>query len=82
MAGLEVNMKCKGRPWSKITRDQAEAILKVWRRHGDEMLHKYNIRNFLQYRRLAQPLMGGGGCVMIPSLGIWLGIETDGHTHS
>lgn len=35
-----------------------------------------------------EPLLGGNGCVMVEVTGgqtgatMWLGIETDGHTHS
>ena len=39
----------------------------------------------IQYRRFrakAQPYYDGSGCVMIPFAGMWLGIETDGYTHS
>lgn len=29
-----------------------------------------------------QPCFGGDGCVLLPWQGMWLGIETDGYTHS
>jgi len=38
----------------------------------------------LQYRRFrkkVQPFFGDD-CVMVPFAGMWLGIETDGYTHS
>jgi hypothetical protein len=29
-----------------------------------------------------RPMMCGDGCVLLPWQGMWLGIETDGYTHS
>lgn len=43
----------------------------------------YDRRSYLAFRRTVEGLIGGQGCVMVPWRGrIWLGIETDGHTHS
>lgn len=39
----------------------------------------------IQYRRFreqVQPYFDKSGCVMLPWKGMWLGIETDGYTHS
>lgn len=38
----------------------------------------------LQWRRFRKEVQGffGDDCVMLPWKGMWLGIETDGHTHS
>lgn len=38
-----------------------------------------NGMSYLQFRRSAQP---GYDCVMVFWCGMWLGIETDGYTHS
>ena len=35
--------------------------------------------SYLAFRRTVQP---GSGCVMVEWCGMWLGIETDGYTHS
>jgi hypothetical protein len=37
---------------------------------------------YRNFRRQAQPSWDGSGCVMLPWHGMWLGIETDGYTHS
>ena len=37
---------------------------------------------YRQFRRGVCPLFGGDGCIMIQWCGMWLGIETDGYTHS
>ena len=38
----------------------------------------------LQWRRFRKKVQGffGDDCVMLPWKGMWLGIETDGYTHS
>ena len=36
-------------------------------------------KSYLAFRRTVQP---GSGCVMVEWCGMWLGIETDGYTHS
>ena len=35
-----------------------------------------------RFRKQVQPYMDSSGCIMIHWRGMWLGIETDGHTHS
>jgi hypothetical protein len=37
---------------------------------------------YRQLRKSITPLFGGRGCVMVPLWGMWIGIETDGYTHS
>jgi len=81
MTGLEINMKKPGPPVIGITKDQQRALLKVWERDDYRIKYVYNIRSYLQFRRLVHPFIGGD-CIMIPYHGMWLGIETDGHTHS
>ena len=36
----------------------------------------------IQYRRFRKQATPGPGCVMLPWAGMWLGIESDGYTHS
>jgi hypothetical protein len=36
----------------------------------------------LTYREFRKTVVGGSGCVMVPWLGMWLGIEPDGYVHS
>jgi hypothetical protein len=59
-----------------LTREQREALKRVYTREWNDKPASY-----LAFRRTAQssPLMN---CVMVPFAGMWLGIETDGYTHS
>lgn len=34
------------------------------------------------YRAFRRTVRHGFDCIMVPAAGMWLGIETDGHTHS
>jgi hypothetical protein len=35
------------------------------------------------YRTYRRKIFGGSfGCIMVPFVGMWIGIERDGHTHS
>ncbi len=58
-----------------LTRKQRESIF------GRYLLNPDGARSYLQFRRRVQPAIGGG-CVMLPWCGMWLGVETDGYTHS
>lgn len=57
---------------SKLTRAQMEALLRVYQRTDLGM-------SYLSFRRTVRPAFG---CIMVPWQGMWLGIETDGYTHS
>jgi hypothetical protein len=37
--------------------------------------------NYRRFRKKVQPAFGDT-CIMLPWKGVWLGIETDGYTHS
>ena len=60
----------------RLTRPQMEAIKRVWNRSSS------GAKSYLAFRRRVVPEIGTHGCVMLPWCGMWLGIETDGHTHS
>jgi len=58
-----------------ITRKQREALLRIYRRSTNPT------QSYLAFRRtVSRPSYDT--CVMIQWAGMWLGIETDGHTHS
>lgn len=38
-------------------------------------------KQWRKFRKTVQPFFGDS-CVMVPYAGMWLGIETDGYTHS
>ena len=57
-----------------LTRQQRVSLKRVYDR--DPMPCTYR-----EFRRTVQPYIGGA-CVMVRWAGMWLGIETDGHTHS
>jgi hypothetical protein len=78
----------------KTTRAQREALFRVFQRSfpnwvspGKRRSHTTNeivVVPTIQYRRFrakAQPFFGDN-CIMVPYAGMWLGIETDGYTHS
>lgn len=50
-----------------------------WSRPGLSRVPSINYRRF---RAQVQPYLDKSGCVMVPWKGMWLGIETDGYTHS
>lgn len=72
----------------KTTRKQREALALI----VDRQLPRNQIRTqreerewldaYRALRESAQPLFDKSGCIMIPWAGMWLGIETDGYTHS
>lgn len=78
----------------KTNRAQREALFRVFQREfpnwispGKRKVHPTNevVKvSTIQYRRFrakVQPFFGDS-CIMIPYAGMWLGIETDGYTHS
>lgn len=77
-----------------LTREQRKALYKVYLRtplvrtvNGQTRTYVQNEGYYLgiypltyrEFRRLVQP---GWDCIMLPWLGMWLGIEADGYTHS
>ena len=38
--------------------------------------------DFETFKSKAQPMLGGDRCVMVNVGSMWLGVETDGYTHS
>ena len=55
-----------------ITRKQREALKRIWMRGADERT----------YRQMRRDVVLGHDCIMLKWAGMWLGIETDGYTHS
>ena len=58
------------------TREQREALLKLYRRDSSD--HK----SFLAFRRALMPSVPFGAYVAIWWCGMYVGIESDGHTHT
>ena len=58
-----------------LTREQREALLRVYKRDWEDKPASY-----LAFRRTAYN--SHMDCVMVPWCGMWLGIEPDGYTHS
>jgi hypothetical protein len=54
------------------TREQREALKRIWMRGTDERT----------YKQLRRDAIGGHDCIMLHWAGMWLGIERDGYTHS
>lgn len=76
-------------------RKQREALFRVFQRSypnwvspGRRISHtrKEEVRTptilYRKFRRTVQPCFDGSGCIMVPYANMWLGIETDGYTHS
>ena len=67
-----------------LTRAQRESVYKVFRRKypsANELSLEDHTDLYRKFRRKVQPYIGGD-CVMVQFAGMWLGIETNGHTHS
>ena len=77
----------------RTTRAQREALFKVFQRdfpsfvspgkrlRTGQLMPAPTIQ-YRRFRKLARPLFGDDGCIMLPWHGMWLGIEKDGYTHS
>ena len=57
----------------RITKAQQQAIKRIYLRDQNNGL------SYLQFRRSVKE---GYDCLMVEWCGMWLGIETDGYTHS
>lgn len=57
-----------------LTPQQRQALHRVWLRHPSGLTYR-------QFRRTVQSAIGLD-CIFVPWAGMWLGIETDGYTHS
>jgi hypothetical protein len=55
-----------------LTREQRVAVHRKWTQDSQGV----------SYRDFRRTLQAGYQCVMIKWCGMWLGIETDGYTHS
>jgi hypothetical protein len=67
------------------TRKQREALARITCRSFPLPDRKENMRQWLKnYRELRKSVSSifDAGCIMVPWRGMWLGIETDGYTHS
>jgi hypothetical protein len=60
----------------KTTKAQRQALHQVWTR---TIYDKPNPLTYREFRATVQP---GWDCIMVPWAGMWLGIESDGYTHS
>ena len=60
----------------KTTKEQREALKKLALRDNAALPLS---KAYMQLRRNVQP---GPDCIMVRWCGMWLGIETDGYTHS
>ena len=58
----------------KLTKQQQIAVKRIYNRAPLSV-------SFLAFRRSVQPAIGLD-CVLVQWAGMWLGIETDGYTHS
>lgn len=58
-----------------LTKEQRHSLLRVWQRGQSDL-------SYLQFRRSVESGFCMDGAVVVPWCGMWLAIETDGHTHS
>lgn len=72
----------------KTTRAQREALARLFSRidarpEKHEINKKGWIRRYRKFRESVQPYFDGSGCIIVRWCGsMWVGIETDGYTHS
>ena len=59
-----------------LTKQQRKAIKRKYDQDPD------NARSYREFRSRVVPEFCSGGAVMLPWCNMWLGIETDGYTHS
>ena len=57
---------------NKVTNEQMLSLERIWARHETRP-------SFPAFLRSAQ---SGHDCIMVPYCEMWLGIESDGYTHS
>ncbi len=55
-----------------LTKQQRASLKRKWTQDNQGM-------SYLAFRRT---VLGGYDCIMVKWCGMWLGIETDGYTHS
>jgi hypothetical protein len=60
-----------------LTKPQRRSLHRVWLRTCER-----GYLGTVPYREFRRGVQPGPGCVMINFAGMWLGIETDGYTHS
>lgn len=56
----------------KLSKEQRAAFFRIYQRDSQG----------LSYRTFRRTVVPGPGCLMAPWCGMWLGIESDGYTHS
>lgn len=70
---------------SKITRPQAEALLRLFSRNDPKPAHARNLtawwRRYIAFRRTVVRA-SFDDCILVPWSGMWIGIEKDGYAHS
>lgn len=59
----------------RLSKAQRKSLHRVWLRNPNNMSYR-------QFRRTVEGEFFGGGAVIVPWCGMWLGIEPDGYTHS
>lgn len=59
----------------RLTKEQQRAVLRLHERSSQDM-------SFLAFRRTVHPIADRSGGVMVYWVGMWIGIERDGYTHS
>ena len=63
----------------RLTKEQRIALKRIWDRQGHNKRGSNYQGTYLEFRRSVQI---GFDCIMVPWCGMWLGIESDGYTHS
>ena len=69
---------------AKLNRRQREALANIYRRELDsDRIGTRRIPKTLKgYRAFRRTVQQSFDCIMVPWAGMWIGIETDGYTHS
>ena len=72
MDTLTLNLTTQENIMTKTNKAQRKAIHRKWVQNDQGM----------SYRAFRKTVVSGYDCLMVQWSGMWLGIESDGHTHS
>lgn len=63
-----------------ITKAQRAALKRIWLRTVPDGI--FLPEQLTPYRKFRRTVVATIDCIMVPFCGMWLGIESDGYTHS
>lgn len=67
---------------AKTTKAQRKSIKRLWERLRDSDRPLFGRDNIPTYRQFRATVQQTFDCLMVQWCGMWVGIETDGYTHT